>query len=89
MIGNTLWAALDVSDREWGPAKASAQVNYRVNDLARMLAQLRQSGVIVSERVEESKYGRFGWAIDPEGNRLELWEPPPRYRSPERHVPME
>jgi len=64
-------------------------VNYRVDDLDRLLAQLRRARVKVDERIEESSYGRFGWAYDPEGNRLELWEPPRRYRSPERHTPME
>ena len=88
-IGSTLWAALDVRDRVWGPGRPSAQVNYRVDDLDRLLAQLRRARVKVDDVVEESTYGRFGWAYDPEGNRFELWEPPRRYRSPERHTPME
>lgn len=88
-VGNTLWAVLDEKDREWGSAHPSAQVNYRVADLDKILAQLRRKGAVVEERIEESTYGRFGWATDPEGNRFELWEPPPKYRSPERHVPME
>jgi predicted enzyme related to lactoylglutathione lyase len=41
-----------------------------------MLAQLREGGVEVIDRVEAHEYGRFGWAVDPEGNRFELWEPP-------------
>jgi len=41
-----------------------------------MLAQLRAGGAEVDERVEDTEYGRFGWAADPEGNRFELWEPP-------------
>jgi predicted enzyme related to lactoylglutathione lyase len=52
-------------------------LNYRVNDLDAMLAQLRSAGVEVVERIEEFDYGRFGWAVDPEGNRFELWEPGP------------
>jgi predicted enzyme related to lactoylglutathione lyase len=52
-------------------------VNYRVVDLDRMLEQLRAAGVEVIDHVEESEYGRFGWAVDPEGNRLELWQPAP------------
>lgn len=51
-------------------------VNYRVRDLGAMLAQLREAGVEVDEHVEEHEFGRFGWAVDPEGNRFELWEPP-------------
>ena len=88
-IGSTLWAALAADDRDWGPGNPGVQVNYRVDDLDRLLTQLRRAGVRVDDRVEESSYGRFGWAYDPEGNRLELWEAPPRYRSPERHTPME
>ncbi len=87
--GSTLWAALGAGDRPWGPREATAQVNYRVNDLGRLLDQLRRARVRVDDRVEESSYGRFGWAYDPDGNRLELWEPPRRYRSPETHTPME
>jgi predicted enzyme related to lactoylglutathione lyase len=51
-------------------------INYRVTDLDAMLVQLRAAGVNVDERVEESEYGRFGWVMDPERNRIELWEPP-------------
>lgn len=88
-IGSTLWAALGTRERPWGPGRPTAQVNYRVDDLDLLLTQLRRARVHVDDRVEESSYGRFGWAYDPEGNRLELWEPPRRYRSPERHIPME
>ncbi len=77
-VGNTLWAALKEHEREWGESRPTAQVNYRVDDFDRLLTQLRRTGVEVSGRVEESSYGRFGWAVDPEGNRLELWEPPAR-----------
>jgi predicted enzyme related to lactoylglutathione lyase len=88
-MGHTIWAVLPERDRDWGPARPTAMVNYRVRDLDRLLAELREEGVVVSVKVEESRYGRFGWADDPEGNRMELWEPPRRYRSPDRHVSME
>lgn len=88
-VGSSLWAALSPDDRDWGPARPTAQVNYRVDDLDRLLQQLRRARVRVDDRIETSSYGRFGWAYDPEGNRFELWEPPRRYRSPERHTPME
>lgn len=52
-------------------------INYRVVDLDRMLGQLRDAGVQVDDRVEDSEFGRFGWAVDPEGNRFELWQPAP------------
>jgi predicted enzyme related to lactoylglutathione lyase len=51
-------------------------VNFTVSDLEAMREQLREGGVEVDERVEELEgIGRFGWAVDPEGNRFELWEP--------------
>jgi predicted enzyme related to lactoylglutathione lyase len=52
-------------------------INYRVDDLDAMLAQLRDAGVDVDDAVQEEEYGRFGWATDREGNRFELWEPRP------------
>ena len=51
-------------------------LNYRVTNLDRMLAQLRDAGIVI-EKVEDYDYGRFAWITDPEGNRLELWEPKP------------
>jgi predicted enzyme related to lactoylglutathione lyase len=51
-------------------------INYRVEDLHALLAVLRDEGVQVDEKVEESEYGKFGWVIDPDGNKIELWQPP-------------
>jgi predicted enzyme related to lactoylglutathione lyase len=51
-------------------------INYRVADLHALLGVLRAEGVQVEDKVEESEYGKFGWVIDPEGNKLELWQPP-------------
>jgi len=88
--GATLWAALPSNDRDWGRGHPTAMVNYRVQDLAALLELLKAEGVAVEAKTEESEYGRFGWVTDPDGNRVELWEPPRRgYRSPERHVEME
>jgi predicted enzyme related to lactoylglutathione lyase len=47
-----------------------------VRDLELVLAALRTEGCAVDERTETSEYGKFGWVMDPEGNRLELWQPP-------------
>ena len=54
----------------------TTMVNFRVRDLDAMLAQLRAFGADVEEQVEDSDFGRFGWVTDPEGNRVELWQPP-------------
>jgi predicted enzyme related to lactoylglutathione lyase len=51
-------------------------INFRVADLDVLLAKLRAEGVTVDERTERSEFGYFGWAMDPEENRIELWEPP-------------
>ena len=51
-------------------------INYKVPSLARILTRLKEEGVTVDARIEESEFGKFGWIVDPEGNRIELWEPP-------------
>ena len=73
----TVWHAFPQDSAYLGEPEKQVMVNYRVRDLDAMLAQLRAAGVPVEDRVGESEHGRFGWATDPEGNRIELWEPPP------------
>ena len=51
-------------------------INFRVHDLHAMLKQLRDAGCDVLDKVDESDFGLFGWVTDPEGNRIELWQPP-------------
>ena len=64
------------ADTDYWPAEKQAMVNFTVPDLDAMLAQLREAGVKVDDRIEVLEgIGRFGWAVDPEGNRFELWEP--------------
>ena len=70
----TVWSIFP-GETEYWPAEQQTMVNYRVGNLDAMLAQLRAAGVEVDERVEEQEFGRFGWAVDPDGNRFELWEP--------------
>lgn len=60
----------------FAPSAQSFMVNFIVDDLAALLAQLKTEGVDVMEANEESEYGKFGWCMDPEGNKVELWEPP-------------
>jgi hypothetical protein len=87
-VGSTVWAAMGPNDREWGAGHPSAELNYRVENLDLLLSRLRRTGAKVAERIDESPFGRFAWACDPEGNRFELWEPPPRSRSSKDHSPM-
>lgn len=75
--GSTTWATFDRDSEYLGRPEQAFMVSFRVADLDAMLAQLRAAGVEVVDATDESEHGRFGWAIDPEGTRFELWEPPP------------
>jgi predicted enzyme related to lactoylglutathione lyase len=71
--GMTVWSIGDGGN--FGAGKAF-MVNYRVDDLHALLAALRSEGCEVLDKVDESGFGKFGWVVDPEGNKGELWEPP-------------
>src|SRR5436305_13528113 len=73
-IGHTAWRIFPTNTTYFGQSSSSLMINYRVANLDRMLEQLRGSGVKI-EKVEDSDYGRFAWIMDPESNRIELWEP--------------
>ena len=60
----------------FAPSRSSFVVNYRVADLRALLEALRREGCNVLDKTDESEYGKFGWVIDPEGNKVELWQPP-------------
>jgi catechol 2,3-dioxygenase-like lactoylglutathione lyase family enzyme len=79
--GTTVWSIFPDTSRYFDPSPAPFMLNYRVDDLDRVLAELRAEGVEVDPKVEESEFGRFGWVMDPEGNRIELWEPPDRRKA--------
>jgi len=61
----------------FAPSTSTFMVNYRVEDLAAVLLALRNEGCNLLEKTDDSEYGKFGWVMDPEGNKVELWEPPP------------
>jgi predicted enzyme related to lactoylglutathione lyase len=73
-MGHTAWRIFQTNTTYFGQSSSSLMINYRVANLDRMLEQLRSSGAKI-EKVEDSDYGRFAWIMDPEGNRIELWEP--------------
>jgi predicted enzyme related to lactoylglutathione lyase len=75
-VGCTTWSPFKADTAYFAPSTASFMVNFRVADLHALLAVLRGEGVTVMEKVEESEYGKFGWVLDPEGNKIELWQPP-------------
>jgi predicted enzyme related to lactoylglutathione lyase len=74
--GVTVWSVFPESSTYFAPSTARFMVNYRVENLAVLLDLLRAEGCLVEGRSEQSEYGKFGWVIDPEGNKIELWEPP-------------
>ena len=72
--GKTAWSVGD--GKNFAPSTSSFMVNYRVADLHGLLVALRAEGCDVLEKTEESEFGKFGWVMDPEGNKVELWQPP-------------
>lgn len=75
--GLTVWTIFKESSDYFDPSPAPFMINYRVPDLHALLDVLRQEGCNVVDKTDESEFGKFGWVMDPEGNRIELWEPPP------------
>jgi len=73
--GTTIWNPFKEDTTYFAPGK-SFMVNFRVDDLHALVAALREEGCAVDDKVDESEYGKFGWVQDPEGNRIELWQPP-------------
>jgi len=74
VAGTTAWCVSD--GQSFAPSQAPFVVNYRVADLHGLLAALRKEGCQVLDKTDESEYGKFGWVMDPEGNKVELWQPP-------------
>jgi predicted enzyme related to lactoylglutathione lyase len=74
--GTTAWSLVQADSDSFAPSTSPFMVNYRVADLAGLLAALRSEGCTVLDKTDDSEYGKFGWVIDPEGNKVELWEPP-------------
>jgi len=74
--GYNLWAAFSEDTEYFKPSSKAFMINLMVDDLQGMLSQLRERGVDVDEKTESSEFGEFGWFQDPEGNRVELWQPP-------------
>jgi predicted enzyme related to lactoylglutathione lyase len=76
VAGTTAWNVGAAGSGHFAPSASSFMVNYRVHDLTALLQALRDEGCQVLEQTEDGEYGKFGWVMDPEGNKVELWEPP-------------
>lgn len=70
----TVWSLFPSDTKYFEPSSAPFMINYRVENLTELLAQLKLEGVEVDENTGDYDFGRFGWVMDPEGNRIELWE---------------
>ena len=75
--GTTAWSIDPDNGKHFAPSTSRFMVNYRVENLSALLRALREEGCNVLEKTDDSEYGKFGWVMDPEGNKVELWEPPP------------
>ena len=74
--GTTAWNITSIESDQFAPSKSTFMINYRVADLGSLLQSLRSEGCDVLDKTDDSEYGKFGWVIDPEGNKIELWQPP-------------
>jgi predicted enzyme related to lactoylglutathione lyase len=74
--GLTTWAIFPDHTKYFDPSPSRCMINYRVDDLDALLEALKQEGVEIDPKREDYDFGRFAWIMDPEGNRIELWEPP-------------
>ena len=74
--GSTIWSVSSADDDSFAPSTAPFMVNYRVEDVRALAQILREEGCQVLDKIDESDFGIFAWVIDPEGNKVELWQPP-------------
>ena len=71
----TVWSLAKMDAEKFRPSQSSFLINYRIDDMAGMLEQLQAAGVAILQGPEEHFNGIFSWILDPEGNKVELWQP--------------
>lgn len=74
-VGRTVWSVFPGDTSYFTPSASPFMINFRVDDLDRVLTHLRDEGVQVLDTLDDDPNGRFAWILDPEGNKIELWEP--------------
>ena len=72
---STQWSPFKEDTDYFNPSEKEFMVNFRVENLVELLKILKEEGITVVGEIEEYEYGKFGWILDPEGNKIELWEP--------------
>jgi catechol 2,3-dioxygenase-like lactoylglutathione lyase family enzyme len=70
-----IWSAFPASTNYFAPSTGGFMINYAVDEMDAFLARLRAKGVEILKRSDDDPNGRFAWILDPEGNKIELWEP--------------
>lgn len=73
--GLTVWSTADAESKWFNPSESSFMINYRVDNLDELLEQLKQNGVEIVGGPDSAENGKFAWIMDPDGNKVELWEP--------------
>jgi predicted enzyme related to lactoylglutathione lyase len=71
----TQWSPFDANTNHFQPSEKQFMMNFRVDNLEDLLTALKEEGVTIVGEMESHDYGKFGWILDPEGNKIELWEP--------------
>lgn len=74
-VCTTAWSPFSAQSDYFAPSEKEYMFNYRVENLEELLSQLKKEGVEVVGEIQEFEYGKFGWIMDPEGRKIELWEP--------------
>jgi predicted enzyme related to lactoylglutathione lyase len=73
--GLTVWSTAAADSNWFNPSASPFMINYRIDDMDGMVAQLTQAGIPILQGPESHENGRFAWIMDPEGNKVELWQP--------------
>jgi len=73
--GYTAWNPFDAKSDYFKPSDQKYMINYRVENLEALIEDLRAKSVTIVGEIETFDYGKFGWVLDPDGNKIELWEP--------------
>jgi predicted enzyme related to lactoylglutathione lyase len=73
--GSTIFSFFKNDTKYFDPSNSPFMINFRVKDLRALLEKLKEEGVEIAGEMQEEDYGKFGWIVDPEGNKIELWEP--------------
>lgn len=72
---STQWSPFKENTEYFAPSKKEFMINYRVENLEELLRILKEEGVTIVGEMQTYEYGKFGWILDPDGNKIELWEP--------------